>query len=224
MPDEIQSIVTSGERLEVLQVVTVPLEQVAELEQQRWEVWDHPESPLDPVTRRDIRKVDRTEDVMTTDGPSADSDRFLKGDIEMFNRPTTSTNQHPGQLLSPDGCLPEAKASTLTFSSFVPHGKMTDRHSATTRCHSPKYLRPPNIGNGWGDYDQFIPWQAWGRQLKPEMVEEKDWIKDLTKPMVFVAEDGTKEVIDMMLSREDMDLLENLSENPVGETQCNPPP
>ncbi len=58
-----------------------------------------------------------------------------------------------------------------------------------------KYLRPGNIGLGWGDYDNFEDWQSSGRQLKLELVDKKDWEKDETRPLVFVGEDGTEEAV-----------------------------
>lgn len=194
---EIQSAVTSDKELESLQARMVPLDQVAALEQEGREVWDHLESPLNPVTGKDPRKVDRTEDVITTDRPYMDSDHFFKEEIEIFNRHYPSPGWRPGQLLGPDGSLLEAKASTLSFFSFVPPAQMTNMHSATSNGHALKYLRPQNVGADWGDYDRFGCWQAWGRQLKPEMVEKKDWNKDPLKPMVFEYEDGTTETLDM---------------------------
>jgi hypothetical protein len=182
--------VTSSRELVRVDGKTVPLAQVTAFEQQGWEVWNHPESPINPITSGDPRKVERTEDVFETDRPYMDSNRFLEEDNEMLLGDEPSTKWRPGQLLGANGSSREARASSLSFSSFVPAAQMTDLRSATSGGHALKFLRPPRVGAGWGDYDTFDNWQSYGRQLKPEMVERNGWNKDPLKPLVFDGEDG----------------------------------
>ena len=58
--------------------------------------------------------------------------------------------------------------------------------SATSRGHMPKFPRPAGIGAGWGDFDLFLQWQIHGRQVKGEMVENKEWSKLPEKTFQYV--------------------------------------
>lgn len=44
------------------------------------------------------------------------------------------------------------------------------------------------IGLGWGGYDKLAQWQASGRQVTKDMMEEEEWTMDVRAPLEFVNE------------------------------------
>ena len=151
---------------------TIERDRLREFEAEGWQRWRHAGRPMKKEgSDADPRKILKIEDVWTTDAPYKDTARIFAAGIETSRR-EDGLSWKPGQLLGLD---PLAKALLSYSPTFIPPSESSNNlQSATSRGHIPKFPRPAGIGAGWGDFDLFRQWQIHGRQVKGEMVEDKE--------------------------------------------------
>ncbi|CAH0016619.1 unnamed protein product, partial [Clonostachys rhizophaga] len=157
----------------------------------------YPPAPALDVQKgyRDVRpNLPRPVDVMTTDEPATDTDAYLDRGYEYVSRHWTKGKWKRGDLIGKNGSDPETKAQSASYAAPDCWDKLSERRVATSTGHMPHIERPPNVPLGWGGYDKFHHWQASGRQVTKDMVEEEDWSVDIDMPFDFVNEEG--EVVD----------------------------
>ncbi|RYP15978.1 hypothetical protein DL767_010253 [Monosporascus sp. MG133] len=150
---------------------------IPELEADGWTIWEYPAPATDPANEiKDPRNADRMRDVESTDAPDKDT--------RVRIRPTV-----------PDDADIQAQAS-ISSAPFrrPPEWSDAELNSATSGGHAQIYERPPGVGLGWGDYDLFGEWQAHGREVTPDMVEDKPWNLSLAE-FDFVTEGDPSDVI-----------------------------
>lgn len=146
------------------------------------------------------KKCDRVVDVLTTDQPWKDTEQFFERGIKAINS-AGGSQWFPGAVLDRrvvDG-IPEENLSFCEVECISndpefrkPGDTGDDFRTATSLGHDPIIKRPQGVGMGWGGYDDFHLWQAAGRKINPDDVEQRDWQFDVRK-MVFVEEDTGKE-------------------------------
>lgn len=162
----------------------IELDRLPEFEAAGWQRWLHAGRPMKKEgSDADPRKILKIEDVWTTDAPYKDTARIFAAGIEMSCR-QDGLSWKPGQLLGLD---PLAKALLSYSPTFIPPSESSSNlQSATSRSHIPKFPRPAGIGAGWGDFDLFRQWQIHGRQVRAEMVENKERSKLPEKTFQYV--------------------------------------
>lgn len=140
---------------------------------------------MDPVT-----------DVVSRDNPAGDISRYLHRGMEFVKQTWMMDDKwSPGDLLGPDGTDPEVKGRSASHAPPDNWDKVTDRRSATSIGHLPHVERPSRVCVGWGGYDSFTHWQANGRLVPKELVEEEPWSADLGDSVEFVDDEGNTETI-----------------------------
>ncbi|CAG9939709.1 unnamed protein product [Clonostachys rosea f. rosea IK726] len=119
---------------------------------------------------------------------------YLDRGCEYVSRHWTKGKWKRGDLIGKNGSDPETKAQSASYAAPDCWDKISERRVATSTGHMPHIERPPSAPLGWGGYDKFHHWQASGRQVTKDMVEEEDWSVDIDTPFDFVNEAG--EVLD----------------------------
>ncbi|KAI0549849.1 hypothetical protein F4679DRAFT_573261 [Xylaria curta] len=52
--------------------------------------------------------------------------------------------------------------------------------SGSSNGHFRKTRAPRDVGLGWGDWHLYAEWESYGRRVTPDMVEKKDWVKEIS--------------------------------------------
>lgn len=184
-----------------VEIVTVPQSGIKAQRALGFELCRPPVSPLDPANKdRDRRAAPRVEDTMTLDRPWADTELYMPRGCELLRKQQTMGTWAPVKTLDQ---IPEAQASSLSFSSFRPAGEIQKLCPATFVGHTHKYPRPNGVGAGWGGYDKFALWQSFGRHVDPSLVEEEDWETDPAAPLHLVSDEGVVEMVIPSVYRKD---------------------
>ncbi|KAI5458788.1 hypothetical protein BGZ63DRAFT_362140 [Mariannaea sp. PMI_226] len=105
-------------------------------------------------------------------------------------RAWTDGTWKPGDLIGKDGSDPATKAQSASYATPDRWDQVSDCRSATSTGHVPQHDRPPDVGLGWGGYDQFTHWQACGRLIPKDKVKREEWSTDRMAPVDFVNESG----------------------------------
>ncbi|KFA80292.1 hypothetical protein S40288_05880 [Stachybotrys chartarum IBT 40288] len=187
--DEQNHLMTRGLECIPVEMIHVPKEEVAALEMQ------------------DLRpRVPGPMDVVTTDNPAADTNRYLQRGNDFMRRNWANGKWSPGDLLGPNGSDPETKAQSPSYAKYEDWVKTpSERRSATSAGHIHAHPRPAGVSLGWGGYDKFTHWQSHGRQIKKDMVEDEEWSKDLLAPIIRVNEAGeVLKIIETVIDPEDL--------------------
>jgi hypothetical protein len=119
---------------------------------------------------------------------------YLDRGCEYVSRHWTKGKWKRGDLIGKNGSDPETKAQSASYAAPDCWDKISERRVATSTGHMPHIERPPSAPLGWGGYDKIHHWQASGRQVTKDMVEEEDWSVDIDTPFDFANEAG--EVMD----------------------------
>lgn len=151
------------------------------------------------------KKVDRVVDVMTTDQPWKDTKRLFERGINATNYPGGS-QWFPGAVLDtpvvdgiPKGNLSFCEVECISNDPeyLKPGHTGDDFRTATSLGHAPIKKRPQGVGMGWGGYDAFHQWQANGRKINPDDVEQRDWQFDAHEMVVVEEGTGKKTTFDV---------------------------
>lgn len=113
---------------------------------------------------------------------------FFGSANELATTHWTDGKWKPGDLVSENGSDPFVKAKSASCASPDQWDKVLDPRSATSVGHIPAYPRPDNVGLGWGGYDKLAHWQASGRQVTKDMMEEEEASTDIEAALEFVNE------------------------------------
>jgi len=168
-----------------------PVSEVPTLVAQGWKVENGREPPLEEESDgfRDKRPYDLPVDVLSRDQPAKDTDSYLGWGNKFMSATMTDGNWRRGQLIGTNGSDPETIRLSPSYAKWSPE-PFSERRSATSTGHIIKHSAPAHVGLGWGDYDLFIDWQSYGREIPKDAVEKKDWLKDPLAPLTFVGGSG----------------------------------
>lgn len=111
----------------------------------------------------------------------------------------------PGDLIGRNGSDPATKAQSPSLIDWKQHDKLTDeRRSATSIGHIQVRSRPAGVCVGWGEWDDFLVWQSYGRHVDKNIVPDPDPQPREVDPMplvTFVSETGKKHTIEPTLDQ-----------------------
>ncbi|KAI0195523.1 hypothetical protein F4808DRAFT_474620 [Astrocystis sublimbata] len=158
-----------------------------------WQLWRPKPPPLDNKGR-DIRSCNRLEDSRIRDKPHLDSNYYFtrEDNIPFMLKHCAPAGWKPGEPLeAKDTYKDEDNISTIE--QFRPPNQSDNLITGSNSCLIRKTQAPPGIGADWGDYHLFDQWQAHGRKIKLDMVEDKKWDKTLDK-IVFVSDDDPTDI------------------------------
>ncbi|KAH6969316.1 hypothetical protein DER45DRAFT_621956 [Fusarium avenaceum] len=150
------------------------------------------DEPTEPPLDKDNRIVEKINDTFTASAAYKDTAKIFPREIEM-SRAGDKMAWVPGQMLGQAD--QQTKAPISVSKEFIHPGDHIDTRSSTSRVHQIIHERPPGVGAGWGEYDQFYEWQANGRTIDKDMVKPGNWENMKTDPLVFTDEDGNVEVV-----------------------------
>ena len=158
--------------------------------EQGWKLWYAPEPAFEPTKGyKDVRDVEKPQDVMSTGNPVVDSARFLERGSTFVSSVMTKTGFSYGQLIGKDGSNPEIIAQSPSTADFTPQDGQNERRPVSSTGHMTQNQRPDAVCPGWGVHDRFTEWEEFGRRVTQEMVEQADWITDRLAPIAFKDED-----------------------------------
>lgn len=139
---------------------------------------------------RDFRRVDRPADVVSTDKPAADTNRYLELGNNIMTADLTKGKWQPGQLIGKDGSDPAIISQSLSFAPAGHQNELTERRSATSTGHILLHRRPAGVPLGWGGYDEYTTWQSFGRRIDKDTVKKGEWSSAPVAPVTVVDEAG----------------------------------
>ncbi|KAF4340107.1 hypothetical protein FBEOM_5967 [Fusarium beomiforme] len=167
--------------------------------------WCVRRTPRIPPFDKDTRFTEKINDVFTASVAYKDTANIFRREIEL-SRAGDNAAWVEGQMLGEAD--PETKAPISVSKDFILPGHNTDTRSSTSRGHEIPHMRPPGEGAGWGGYDKFHAWQANGRSINKDWVDEGDWQEKKIAPLKFTDEE-TGEVEIVPYSKENInDILE----------------
>lgn len=155
-----------------------------------WRTHVPPFPPLQLSSANDVRVVHRIEDVMDSDHPENDTQRFFPGMIGSKDRDDLTGRWTYGHLAGEDN----KSETTISFApTWKQSSELRDAQTATHSSFIQKYVSLPRVGFSWGGYYDFQDWQRAGRNGPAEMVplapSSTSWHL-ASFPTVMVPEDG----------------------------------
>ncbi|KAM5363688.1 hypothetical protein ACJZ2D_011886 [Fusarium nematophilum] len=150
--------------------------------------WHQAARPTQPPEDRDIRRVEKLNDVFTASAPYNDTDQIFRAGIDLSRRGDGLT-WTPGRLLGvEDDRIKAPMSESQVF--LPPYDEPGGLQSSTSRGHQISHSRPTGVGAGWGDWDLYREWQFHGRMGKREWVENKHWKKTDGEELSFLSYDA----------------------------------
>lgn len=126
-------------------------------------------------SRSPNQHVNHTQDTVYPDDPiSGGLDHLARG-YALLTRWSGETWKY-GDLLGAGPAKNDAKRNTATYAAFQDWDKIQDPRVATSVGHIIQRGRPRAAAPGWGGYDQFTPWQASGRCVRPSMLTRPEHV------------------------------------------------
>lgn len=135
----------------------------------------------------DKRQHEKFPDVRNIDAPYKDTAYSFASAIEIYKH-MGGSDLEPGQMIFHE---PTERSTVSHSPTFVPQGEVpVDENSASSRHDLEVYPTTSTVGVGWGDYSRFQHWQRHGRAIKPNMVPEKPFERELPPRVTFVSHTG----------------------------------